>query len=264
LKIRYQIVCALGLVTALPNVASASTVSLADTTFNNISFVQSNSSRPYGYGPSNIVRISGSVISGNVDQVPDNYAIKASFGWSGTSTNSAGLGILDNAVTYDPSSMGAISDITLSANKTLVTGNTSPIRFLLQQATNYYLFVTPSQVVNNGQYTDYTTGPLINSDFAQICLVNCTSGTYGSPNGGTGPDFSATGGALTFGFLATSASGATAPSNTTIFFDNFVVNIDQVAAVPEPSTWAMMILGFMGVGFMAYRRKQNGPALRLA
>jgi hypothetical protein len=35
-------------------------------------------------------------------------------------------------------------------------------------------------------------------------------------------------------------------------------------AVPEPSTWAMMILGFAGVGFMAYRRKQNGQQLRLA
>jgi PEP-CTERM motif len=28
-----------------------------------------------------------------------------------------------------------------------------------------------------------------------------------------------------------------------------------ISAVPEPSTWAMMILGFAGVGFMAYRRK---------
>jgi PEP-CTERM motif len=37
-----------------------------------------------------------------------------------------------------------------------------------------------------------------------------------------------------------------------------------VGAVPEPSTWAMMILGFCGLGFMACRRKQNGPALRLA
>ena len=27
--------------------------------------------------------------------------------------------------------------------------------------------------------------------------------------------------------------------------------------VPEPSTWAMMILGFAGVGFMAYRRSRN-------
>jgi hypothetical protein len=41
-------------------------------------------------------------------------------------------------------------------------------------------------------------------------------------------------------------------------------NAVTVAAVPETSTWAMMILGFAGVGFMAYRRKQNGPALSVA
>jgi hypothetical protein len=35
-------------------------------------------------------------------------------------------------------------------------------------------------------------------------------------------------------------------------------------AVPEPSTWAMMILGFAGVGFMAYRRRNKSPALSLA
>jgi hypothetical protein len=29
------------------------------------------------------------------------------------------------------------------------------------------------------------------------------------------------------------------------------------AAAPEPATWAMMILGFLGVGFAAYRRKGN-------
>ena len=28
-----------------------------------------------------------------------------------------------------------------------------------------------------------------------------------------------------------------------------------VTAVPEPSTWAMLLLGFAGIGFMAYRRK---------
>jgi hypothetical protein len=36
-----------------------------------------------------------------------------------------------------------------------------------------------------------------------------------------------------------------------------------VASVPEPSTWAMMILGFLSVGFMAYRRKGE-VAFRLA
>jgi hypothetical protein len=37
----------------------------------------------------------------------------------------------------------------------------------------------------------------------------------------------------------------------------------QIGGVPEPSTWAMMLLGFAGVGFMAYRRKSK-PALRAA
>jgi PEP-CTERM motif len=36
------------------------------------------------------------------------------------------------------------------------------------------------------------------------------------------------------------------------------------AAVPEPGTWAMMMLGFCGVGFMAYRRKQASASFRLA
>ena len=39
---------------------------------------------------------------------------------------------------------------------------------------------------------------------------------------------------------------------------------DIPAAVPEPSTWAMMLLGFCGLGFMAYRRKNNQAALGAA
>lgn len=33
-------------------------------------------------------------------------------------------------------------------------------------------------------------------------------------------------------------------------------NIGLTSAVPEPSTWAMMILGFIGIGFAAYRQKR--------
>ena len=36
-----------------------------------------------------------------------------------------------------------------------------------------------------------------------------------------------------------------------------------VSAVPEPSTWAMMLLGFAGIGFIAYRRNTK-PALMAA
>jgi hypothetical protein len=42
------------------------------------------------------------------------------------------------------------------------------------------------------------------------------------------------------------------------------VTVEVAGAVPEASTWAMMILGFCGLGFMAYRRKQNRFALRVA
>jgi hypothetical protein len=34
-------------------------------------------------------------------------------------------------------------------------------------------------------------------------------------------------------------------------------SIVTISAVPEPSTWAMMLLGFAGLGFMAYRRKNK-------
>jgi hypothetical protein len=33
------------------------------------------------------------------------------------------------------------------------------------------------------------------------------------------------------------------------------VTYSEVSSVPEPSTWAMMLLGFAGIGFAAYRRR---------
>jgi hypothetical protein len=50
------------------------------------------------------------------------------------------------------------------------------------------------------------------------------------------------------------------------FVDSITIATDltSTSAVPEPSTWAMMLLGFAGIGFMAYRRKQNGRWLREA
>jgi hypothetical protein len=40
--------------------------------------------------------------------------------------------------------------------------------------------------------------------------------------------------------------------------------LGMTAAVPEPSTWAMMILGFFGIGSVAYRKRKNGFALTVA
>ena len=47
-------------------------------------------------------------------------------------------------------------------------------------------------------------------------------------------------------------------NNASRFWDgNFHYRLYVSDAVPEPSTWAMMILGFVGVGFMAYRRQKD-------
>jgi hypothetical protein len=53
-------------------------------------------------------------------------------------------------------------------------------------------------------------------------------------------------------FVSGASISCTGPSCTII-----------TTGVPEPSTWAMMLLGFAGVGFMAYRRKAK-PALMFA
>jgi hypothetical protein len=47
------------------------------------------------------------------------------------------------------------------------------------------------------------------------------------------------------------------PDHTALLQAHDGINVFvSVAPVPEPSTWAMMILGFAGVGYMAYRRRQ--------
>ena len=46
------------------------------------------------------------------------------------------------------------------------------------------------------------------------------------------------------------------------FSDNKQFVTATISAVPEPSTWAMMILGFAGVGYLAYRRRNQAVALR--
>lgn len=38
---------------------------------------------------------------------------------------------------------------------------------------------------------------------------------------------------------------------------NDVAVIAFAAFAPEPSTWAMMILGFLGVGYLTYRRRNQ-------
>ena len=80
------------------------------------------------------------------------------------------------------------------------------------------------------------------------------------------------GGVSMFEILGIDPSLGLDPNNSTAFVTQvtftgdgqFTGTMTAVTAVPESSTWAMMIFGFCGLGFMAYRRKQNGSAFSVA
>ena len=42
---------------------------------------------------------------------------------------------------------------------------------------------------------------------------------------------------------------------------NLIDNVVVTTGVPEPSTWAMMMLGFAGLGYAAFRRSNGKPRL---
>lgn len=53
-----------------------------------------------------------------------------------------------------------------------------------------------------------------------------------------------------------------AAGDNPVYLSKLIIDVSfaSTPAVPEPSTWAMMLLGFASLGFMAYRRKSK-PAL---
>jgi hypothetical protein len=134
----------------------------------------------------------------------------------------------------------------------LQTGSGDPnfrsVTLPLIVGTNSYTIITPNGeqiVVLPGQELNFTSlvGYANGVSFFDIMGLNPASGV--DPNDPT---------AFVLG-LSFVADGNFTGTMTPITF--------EVAAVPETSTWAMMLLGFAGVGYMAYRRKSK-PALMAA
>ena len=163
----------------------------------------------------------------------------------GTITTNGTIGPLTNAgiAGYAP----FVSwDLVLTAGAVSVVDQGSGVD---NQGTRTAVSATPTQLV-----LDYTT--MFGNEslfFLDGSAGNFTAYNYGSnePAG------------ITL-FIPGTAGTGTSPDNQ---YPYISLPHDQVvfgvAAVPEPSTWAMLILGFCGIGFMAYRRKSK-PALMAA
>jgi hypothetical protein len=92
-------------------------------------------------------------------------------------------------------------------------------------------------------------------------VLNFSYGT--SPAGGGVAGFIITG---TLSAADLAAAGITptetAPEGKLFTFNNaFITASAQTAAIPEPSTWAMMLLGFAGLGYAGFRRTRKSPRL---
>jgi hypothetical protein len=121
---------------------------------------------------------------------------------------------------------------------------------LLSGANNYVgLYWGSIDGYNSLTITDASGDHVVNSaNYASVLTP---------PNGDQG-----IGGSLYINIFTDSAiTKLTFFSNQAAFeFDNLTV-----AAVPEASTWAMMILGFLGLGFLGYRKSaKSGSAFRMA
>jgi hypothetical protein len=113
----------------------------------------------------------------------------------------------------------------------------------------------------NGPGGITTLDVTIGSQTTVFTLTADGSGFFSMPLTTQTINYVATSAVTAISFIETASNDG---GNNDALIDGVSFQGPAVSAVPEPSTWAMMILGFCGVGFMAYRRKQNGPSLRLA
>jgi hypothetical protein len=110
-----------------------------------------------------------------------------------------------------------------------------------------------------GFLTGVVTGGTVSHDDGATFVIGATTQFSNAPETNDAVD-NVPGGAFTSSpFDLYYVEGNGAPS----ILDVHLTGTFLTAPVPETSTWAMMILGFFGVGFLAYRRRPN-VGVRLA
>jgi len=102
------------------------------------------------------------------------------------------------------------------------------------------------------------TGSFGSSTFATPVYTN-TNTTPGTPGSFSGWmletfDFTAAATSETLSFLAVGTPASNLPPFA-------LLDGVSLTAVPEPSTWAMMLVGFCGLGYAAYRRRRTPIAI---
>jgi hypothetical protein len=190
---------------------------------------------------------------------------KSLFGFVASTMIAAFVPQAANATLYDFTFDGAVIDVVGqfntdgSNNVTSFSGSVTSLTSPLNNGPITGLVPTPGPFapVPGGNYFTYnnTYDPATTTFNGDGLLFAFGVGNYGNFFNLGNPDPSAVS-------LATWLPDGPANGPGNLFIPGDLGSLTVTAAVPEPGTWAMMILGFAGIGFMAYRRRGQ-PSLRL-
>jgi len=234
--------------------APAAAATFSDTTFDTSDYLLTE------YAGPGVATTLGQTAAGNAGT-----ALEGIYAAAGGNTAGVLFTALNSTFVYDPSVSGAITSLSASLDRYFapsVDGSPSNVgsyslRILAEQGGNLYqsIFIFGPFDAPGGDWHTLSQTGIMASDFKLFDPVN-----FGAAGSVTGLDFA--GGAITFGF-AMRASGAvdsngapvSAPSAGVLRADNFSLDI---AAVPEPSTWAIMVAGF-GLAGATLRRRHRAP-----
>ena len=251
-----------GLAVCLPAPAGAATVQFSDADFNLPDYAITNYAQP-GYD---------TVINQNGEILGTDFNLYFNYSYGRTGANPAGnrLQAFNSSFVYNPQASGAITslDATLDQRNFLAHDGTavslatapSSLRVLALQDGNIYRSTTFGPAIGaQGVWYATSASGLLASNFGLFDPANPNAAL-----GGTGLDFG--GSAITFGFelapfgiVRSDGSPITGRSSAAWQADNFHLTVnaaDLAPGVPEPSAWALLILGFgiVGVGMRARRR----------
>jgi hypothetical protein len=168
----------------------------------------------------------------------------------GTTGPNYGIGFADNALLICLNSLGT------SCSNTSRGGLGNPNS---QQGALFFLSGGSTILNDPAGFTDGFSFNYVSLSYSGS--VNVYSGLDGtgtllaslnlSPNAGSCPGYAA--GFCPFSPVGVSFSGTA--QSISFVFDDITFGSAIAGGVPEPSTWAMMILGFLSLGFRTYRRK---------
>jgi hypothetical protein len=157
-------------------------------------------------------------------------------------------------LTFDPTITPQLNQtVGLTTNSLVGVTTDNPLAFSVFEFNSAY-FISIGGLPSSGTINGFTNDFTLSLKFADAASLGSPSLTLcGEPGFICGP----------LSQPSWFASGATVSSNGDIFLAT-VGTVEAIAAVPETSTWAMMFLGFAGVGLLTYRRSRKDGVLALA